>query len=73
MILQNINTTSRIEGEDGDYRLHVGEYSGTAGDSITDSGGYNNQNGMKFSTWDRDNDANSQHCAQNGGGWWFKE
>ena len=50
-----MNTTLRIEGENQAYRLQVGEYSGTAGDSLTDSGGYQNNDGMKFTTLDRDN------------------
>jgi len=29
--------------------------------------------GMKFSTWDRDNDKYTSNCAQRyKGGWWFK-
>ena len=68
--------TNRIEGEDQAYLLHIGGYSGTAGDSMimTGSYGYNNANGMKFSTWDRDNDKASGHCAQRWkGGWWFNK
>ena len=51
-----MNTTLRVEGEDQAYRLQVGEYSGTAGDSLTAYGGYHSNNGMKFTTFDRDND-----------------
>ena len=42
------------------YRLHIGGYSGNAGDSMN----YHNHNGMKFSTRDRDNDKSSGNCAQ---------
>ena len=50
-----MNKTLRIEGEDQAYRLQVGEYSGSAGDSLTVSGGYQLNNDMKFTTLDRDN------------------
>ncbi|XP_035664259.1 angiopoietin-related protein 2-like isoform X2 [Branchiostoma floridae] len=58
----------RVSNESDQYRLHISGYSGTAGDSM----GYNN--GQRFSTRDRDNDASSsQHCSQKYGqaGWWF--
>ena len=60
----------RVEAEDQGYRLHIGGYSGTAGDGMT---GSISLNGMRFSTQDRDNDkAGSFHCARaNKGAWWF--
>ena len=62
----NVVTTIRVEGEDQAYKLHIGGYRGTAGDSMTRDGLAGN-NGMKFTTRDRDND--NGHCAK--GGWWF--
>ncbi|XP_078616738.1 uncharacterized protein LOC144885015 isoform X1 [Branchiostoma floridae x Branchiostoma japonicum] len=61
-------STFRVSGESGGYRLHISGYSGTAGDSMT----YNN--GQRFSTVDRDNDAYSGYCSQERGqtGWWFR-
>ena len=58
----------RVEDEDQGYLLHISGYSGTARDSLA------YHNGMKFSTWDRDNDeTSSEHCAQTyKGGWWYK-
>jgi len=56
---------------DTDYQLHARGYSGTAGNSLLyDSpGGY--VDGMKFSTWDRDNDLSTLHCVSCcGGPWW---
>ena len=56
----------RVEAEDQGYRLHIGGYSGTAGDSL------NYQNGMMFTTRDRDKDKWAYNCAKsNKGGWWF--
>ncbi|XP_052706779.1 uncharacterized protein LOC128182222 [Crassostrea angulata] len=50
------------------YKLSVGGYSGTAGDSLA------YHNGMKFSTRDQDNDTwKKQACSvERQGGWWFK-
>ena len=57
----------RVEGEDQEYKLHIGGYRGNAGDSMAD------HNGMKFTTQDRDNDKHtSLNCADvHKGGWWF--
>ncbi|XP_078615412.1 microfibril-associated glycoprotein 4-like [Branchiostoma floridae x Branchiostoma japonicum] len=58
--------TLSIGDESTDYTLHIGGYSGHAGDSM----GYGN--GKKFSARDKDNDASSAHCAQDyAGGWWY--
>ncbi|KAM4052444.1 fibrinogen-like protein 1 isoform 2-T2 [Anomaloglossus baeobatrachus] len=67
----------RVGDEENAYQISCGEYSGTAGDSLT--GGFNpevkwwaNHNGMKFSTWDRDNDNYEENCAvEDKGGWWY--
>lgn len=48
------------------YKLTVGGYSGTAGNSLSEN------NGMKFSTKDQDNDIWGKRCAvEFKGGWWF--
>ena len=57
------------------YRLTIGGYqngrTGTAGDSMTRSGG-GNLNGMQFTTRDRDNDGSSDNCATSWrGAWWY--
>ena len=72
MTFNHDEKTFRIENEDQGYGLHIGGYSGTAGDSLTPIG-KTNLNGMKFSTNDRDNDnSNSTHCSRRWkGGWWF--
>lgn len=62
-----------------DYRLTFGAYRGTAGDAL--SGTYQtgvsdwaSHQGVKFSTYDRDNDNYKGNCAQEDkGGWWFNK
>ncbi|KAL9982263.1 hypothetical protein ACROYT_G004288 [Oculina patagonica] len=60
--------TTFKEADEGDkYRLLIGGYSGTAGDSMA------YQSGMQFSTKDEDNDQSSGSCAQMyKGAWWYK-
>ncbi|CAG2247827.1 Angiopoietin-related protein 1,Angiopoietin-related protein 4,Ficolin-1-A,Angiopoietin-1,Fibrinogen C domain-containing protein 1,Ryncolin-1,Tenascin-N,Angiopoietin-related protein 7,Angiopoietin-related protein 6,Ficolin-3,Fibrinogen C domain-containing protein 1-B,Fibroleukin,Fibrinogen-like protein 1,Ficolin-1,Ficolin-1-B,Fibrinogen beta chain,Angiopoietin-4,Tenascin-R,Ryncolin-2,Techylectin-5B,Fibrinogen C domain-containing protein 1-A,Microfibril-associated glycoprotein 4,Fibrinogen-like protein A,Ryn len=50
------------------YRIEVGGYCGTAGDSLS------SHNGTMFSTIDKDNDKRSRFsCARNfKGAWWYK-
>ncbi|XP_075466204.1 fibrinogen-like protein 1 [Ascaphus truei] len=67
----------QVGGEESSYQMNCGEYTGTAGDSL--AGGFNpevkwwaNQNGMKFSTRDKDNDNYEGNCAEEDkAGWWF--
>ena len=55
-----------IGDEQAKYRLEVGSYSGTAGDSTIQ------HNNMAFSTKDRDNDIWSSNCAVSfTGAWWY--
>ncbi|XP_045175897.2 microfibril-associated glycoprotein 4-like [Mercenaria mercenaria] len=51
------------------YKLFVKGYSGTAGDCLT------GQNGIKFSTYDKDNDIDSgRNCAVTfHGAWWYTD
>ncbi|XP_034529794.1 fibrinogen-like protein 1 [Notolabrus celidotus] len=64
-----------IGNERRNYQLHIGRYSGNAGDALRD------QNNYGFSTTDRDNDGCSpcifgdiaqMECSfTSGGGWWY--
>ncbi|XP_007894583.1 fibrinogen-like protein 1-like protein [Callorhinchus milii] len=59
-----------VNSETEGYRLSLGTYSGTAGDSMN----YDRyeQDNMKFSTFDRDQDRYGSNCAHSyQGGWWF--
>lgn len=55
-----------IGSESSGYRLSIGGYSGNA------SNAFEYQNGMEFSTIDRDRDISKINCAADyEGGWWF--
>ena len=61
-------STFSISNGSTEYILTVGGYSGTAGDSLTF------HNGSRFSTYDNDNDAWSDSCAQTRtGAWWYND
>ncbi|XP_029969930.1 angiopoietin-related protein 5-like [Salarias fasciatus] len=66
------------------YELHVGRYSGTAGDAIRGTNSDTSQNGFAFSTSDRPNldckdcfdylgNAIKSCSGFSGGGWWFSD
>jgi len=66
----------KLDNEAADYALHISGFNGDAGDSMMYTGlfGICNQNGMSFSTTDRDNDnLFLLSCAQTygNGGWWY--
>ncbi|XP_068714279.1 fibrinogen C domain-containing protein 1-like [Montipora foliosa] len=56
-----------VEDKNANYKLDLGVYSGTAGDSLSKG------NGMAFSTKDQDNDISSGNCAvEHRAAWWYK-
>ncbi|XP_033986261.1 microfibril-associated glycoprotein 4-like [Trematomus bernacchii] len=57
-----------IDSENHGYELHLGKFTGNAGDSLTF------QNNMKFTTFDRDQDTDSINCALTFlGGFWYSK
>ncbi|XP_067861031.1 angiopoietin-related protein 5-like [Heptranchias perlo] len=74
----------RIDNETEFYRLHLGNYSGNAGDAFRGPGPpEEDQNGHMFSTYDQDNDdctpcifgdtAIESCSVMFGSGWWFSQ
>ncbi|KAL9986966.1 hypothetical protein ACROYT_G001193 [Oculina patagonica] len=65
-------TTFKVADEGDKYRLLIGGYNGTAGDSMISPYSLNN---MQFSTKDNDNDLlASGSCAQKyKGAWWYRD
>ncbi|XP_036984739.2 fibrinogen-like protein 1 isoform X2 [Artibeus jamaicensis] len=67
----------KVGDQKNSYELNIGEYSGTAGDSLTvkfdpKMQWWGSHQRMKFSTWDRDNDNYEGSCAlEERSGWWF--
>ncbi|CAC5404355.1 Fibrinogen-like protein A,Ryncolin-4,Angiopoietin-related protein 1,Ficolin-3,Ficolin-1-B,Ficolin-2,Ryncolin-1,Tenascin-R,Fibrinogen-like protein 1,Angiopoietin-1,Tenascin-N,Ryncolin-3,Tenascin,Fibroleukin,Fibrinogen C domain-containing protein 1,Ryncolin-2,Angiopoietin-related protein 2,Microfibril-associated glycoprotein 4,Fibrinogen alpha chain,Ficolin-1-A,Ficolin-1,Angiopoietin-4 [Mytilus coruscus] len=59
-------STFSIGDSQSDYILNVGGYSGNAGEN------FQYHDGMKFSTFDRDNDLKDENCANIYiGAWWY--
>lgn len=59
-------STVVFDNGEKNYKMHVGGYSGSAGDSL---GGHS---GLQFSTYDRDNDVFNGSCARDyRGAWWY--
>ncbi|KAL9985576.1 hypothetical protein ACROYT_G007997 [Oculina patagonica] len=57
-----------VTNERTKYKLSLGTYSGTAGDSLS------YQRGYPFTTKDQDNDSWSGNCAvRNKGAWWYRD
>lgn len=57
----------RVGSEEDGYPLHLSAYTGDAGDALAPT-----HSGMKFSTFDRDQDQWEENCAEvYRSGWWF--
>ncbi|XP_028256510.1 angiopoietin-related protein 5-like isoform X2 [Parambassis ranga] len=73
----------RLKNEKAAFKLHVGKYTGNAGDAIRGAYPGINQDGYSFSTVDRDNDgcspcifgdiAETECALSQGGGWWYSK
>ncbi|KAI8747656.1 BgiBFREP12.5 [Biomphalaria glabrata] len=56
----------KVLSETEKYKLHIGKYSGNAGDSLSI------HNNLFFTTFDRDNDNSDTNCAEySSGAWWY--
>ncbi|XP_078401946.1 angiopoietin-related protein 5 [Cetorhinus maximus] len=74
-----------IDDENEQFKIHFGQFTGTAGDAFRGFGTQDDQNGMLFSTFDRDNDGCKSQCNieatsvdncsvyQNKTGWWYNQ
>ena len=64
-----------LDDESAAYTIHVSRYSGDLGfDPMNSVNSIWVQNGMKFTTSDKDNDLYGGNCAFNwGGGWWYNK
>ncbi|CAG2205843.1 Angiopoietin-related protein 1,Ficolin-1-A,Angiopoietin-1,Fibrinogen C domain-containing protein 1,Ryncolin-1,Tenascin-N,Angiopoietin-related protein 7,Angiopoietin-related protein 6,Ficolin-3,Fibrinogen C domain-containing protein 1-B,Fibroleukin,Fibrinogen-like protein 1,Ficolin-1,Ficolin-1-B,Angiopoietin-4,Tenascin-R,Ryncolin-2,Techylectin-5B,Fibrinogen C domain-containing protein 1-A,Microfibril-associated glycoprotein 4,Fibrinogen-like protein A,Ryncolin-3,Angiopoietin-2,Tenascin-X,Ficolin-2,Fibrinoge len=63
-----------IGDEPDGYPLLIFGYTGTAGDSLYKSMNNRTSNGVKFTTYDRDNDIYSGNCAMHfSGAWWHTD
>lgn len=66
----------KVGSEGEGFAMSISEYTGDAGDALV-QGQPNMKNflshaGMKFSTFDKDNDLWEENCAEMyGGGWWY--
>eukprot|EP00112_Aurelia_sp_Birch-Aquarium-sp1_P006493 Seg1716.15 transcript_id=Seg1716.15/GoldUCD/mRNA.D3Y31 product="Fibrinogen C domain-containing protein 1" protein_id=Seg1716.15/GoldUCD/D3Y31 len=63
-----------IGNKSTDYKIQFGTFTGNIGDALT-MPSWGDLNGMKFTTYDRDNDLHqSENCANTlRGGWWHKK
>ncbi|KAG5263421.1 hypothetical protein AALO_G00264660 [Alosa alosa] len=67
----------KVSSEQEKYQLNFGEYKGNAGNSLAGSSHpevqwWASHQGMKFSTFDNDNDRYDRNCAkEDKSGWWF--
>ncbi|XP_061566057.1 fibrinogen alpha chain [Cololabis saira] len=61
--------TVQVGSEETGFPLRVSGYTGDAGDALATA---NSIGGLKFSTFDKDNDQWDENCAEAyGGGWWY--
>ncbi|XP_034105362.2 angiopoietin-related protein 2-like [Drosophila albomicans] len=65
----------KVDGNETDYTLSsLGKYSGDKDDQLRADDNLGWHEGMKFSTFDRDNDLWKDECAKSDrGGWWYNQ
>ncbi|XP_058496080.1 fibrinogen-like protein 1 [Solea solea] len=68
----------KVDDEKDQFQLHVGEYSGNAGDALSDTHDSSSagqpglgSGGVKFSTYDLLNNSDAQCIGHSKSGWWF--
>ncbi|XP_071092386.1 uncharacterized protein [Haliotis cracherodii] len=63
-----------LSNETNSYTIHLGNYTGDAGDPFNFPSSRFAQNNIPFSTWDRDNDNHSKNCGlMYGSGFWYNQ
>ncbi|XP_041377007.1 slit homolog 3 protein-like [Gigantopelta aegis] len=63
-----------VDDETHNYTIHVGNYSGDAGDPFHFNSNRFSQDNMPFSTYDRDNDPYNDNCARvYSSGFWYNQ
>nr|XP_057927614.1 fibrinogen-like protein 1 [Doryrhamphus excisus] len=61
----------RVDSEKDQYQLHLGDYSGDAGDALADVHSGQHPAAVKFSTYDKQPGGDAKCVRHSKSGWWF--